>query len=68
MMNDALFAEALAFAIREAAEAALRCPACGEALVPESFAHQPVDRCPRGHGVWLDDGELTAALRAVVPA
>ncbi len=67
-MHDALFAEDLTFAVRDATEAALRCPACAAALAPATFAAQPVDRCPAGHGVWLDDGELTAALRIVAPS
>ena len=50
-----------------ASKAALRCPGCAAALTPETFATQPIDRCPAGHGVWLDDGELASALRTVVP-
>lgn len=66
-MRDGLFADPLELVPRAADEAALACPACAAALEPATFAGQPIDRCPAGHGVWLDDGELTAALRAVVP-
>jgi Zn-finger nucleic acid-binding protein len=67
-MHDALFAEELMFTPRLTTEATLTCPGCGATLTTETFANQPVDRCPAGHGVWLDDGELTAALRTVAPA
>ena len=26
-----------------------------------------LDRCPRGHGIWLDAGELAAVVRAFAP-
>jgi Zn-finger nucleic acid-binding protein len=64
-MRGELFAEELVFAERAASETALRCPGCGTALTPQTFATQPVDRCPNGHGVWLDDGELSSSLRQV---
>ncbi|HEY3269551.1 MAG TPA: M48 family metalloprotease [Armatimonadota bacterium] len=38
------------------------CPVCGLALVPLTAAGPaPValDRCPSGHGIWFDDGELS---------
>jgi Zn-finger nucleic acid-binding protein len=41
-----------------------RCPVCGEALRATPLPEKPriiVDRCPQGHGVWFDDGELAAA-------
>lgn len=67
-MRDELFADELELAARDAEEAALACPGCGAALVPAMFVGQKVDRCPAGHGVWLDDGELAASLRGVVPS
>jgi Zn-finger nucleic acid-binding protein len=67
VMRGELFADAVGFAARDAVEAALKCPGCGAALTPETFADQPIDRCPQGHGVWLDDGELSSALRTVAP-
>ncbi len=68
VMRNQLFGDDLVFTARAAIEVAPSCPACAAALTPETFASQPVDRCPAGHGVWLDDGELAAALRAVAPA
>jgi hypothetical protein len=62
-MKGELFADEVALPARGATETALRCPGCGDALEPKAFAGQAVDRCPRGHGVWLDDGELAASLR-----
>ena len=67
-MRSELFAEDLTFTARPANEAALKCPGCASELTPETFATQPIDRCPKGHGVWLDDGELASALRTVVPS
>lgn len=66
-MRDELFAEDVALPERPAHEPALRCPGCGDALEPKQFAGQLVDRCPKGHGVWLDDGELAASLREFGP-
>ena len=66
-MRGQLFADPVELAAREANEAALVCPVCAAALEPRSFAGQAVDRCPAGHGVWLDDGELAASLREVAP-
>ncbi len=38
------------------------CPSCGSAL--DTVPHEGVDldRCPAGHGVWLDRGELRAVV------
>jgi len=66
-MHNETFADELTFTARAVSEAALLCPGCGVGLTPETFAEQPIDRCPRGHGVWLDDGELASALRTVAP-
>src|SRR5262245_52094645 len=64
-MRDELFADDVELPARAATEHALRCPGCGADLAPTRFAGQPVDRCPAGHGVWLDDGELAASLREI---
>lgn len=37
-----------------------RCPRCVENLVQEEKLGVVMDRCPKGHGIWLDDGELGA--------
>jgi Zn-finger nucleic acid-binding protein len=43
-----------------------RCPRCRRRMehVAAPVAPHPVvlDRCPRGHGLWFDDGELDAIL------
>ncbi len=62
-MKDELFADDVELPTRAPDEAPLRCPACGGALEPRTFAGQAVDRCAAGHGVWLDGGELAASLR-----
>lgn len=38
------------------------CPVCSDPL--QSFHHEGVelDRCPAGHGIWLDRGELLAVV------
>ena len=43
----------------------MRCPACEGRLIAQTFAvHLPmrVDRCDTCFGIWLDEGELDAAL------
>ena len=42
--------------IREVAHG--RCPRCLEPLGQEELMGVTIDRCPHGHGIWLDDGEL----------
>ncbi len=43
-----------------------RCPRCRRRLRPVQAPHACeqviLDRCPAGHGLWLDDGELEAFL------
>ena len=37
------------------------CPTCQKEMLREEYAAENpllVDRCPEGHGIWLDDGEL----------
>lgn len=39
------------------------CPRCGGSLephMPPSPVRVALDRCPQGHGLWFDDGELSA--------
>src|SRR5690606_11708836 len=39
----------------------LPCPACAQMMTRERYSDTIpllVDRCPEGHGIWLDDGEL----------
>jgi Zn-finger nucleic acid-binding protein len=43
------------------------CPVCGKRLRRVIAPAQPpieVDRCPRGHGLWFDRGELAAVVQA----
>lgn len=50
----------------EAGEAAVaetakgRCPRCGAPLVARKLDQVEIDECSRGHGIWLDAGELEA--------
>lgn len=37
----------------------MRCPKCGDRLVVRTKLDVELDECPRGHGMWLDTGELT---------
>lgn len=39
------------------------CPGCGETMAPHQISQTWIDRCPGCHGVWLDQGEMSA-LRA----
>ncbi|MEX2213568.1 MAG: zf-TFIIB domain-containing protein [Phycisphaeraceae bacterium] len=43
-----------------------KCPICGETMWESNFRkpyNLMVDRCPKGHGVYLEQGELERALR-----
>lgn len=45
----------------EVDRARIGCPDCKEEMRREAYAEENpllVDRCPNGHGIWLDDGEL----------
>ncbi len=42
------------------------CPVCGKRMLKSAFGDLSpdlvLDRCPAGHGVWFDDGELSRLL------
>jgi Zn-finger nucleic acid-binding protein len=43
------------------------CPICRKALREVQTETEPpivVDRCPKGHGLWFDSGELQAVVQA----
>jgi Zn-finger nucleic acid-binding protein len=42
------------------------CPSCNAALDVVNHEGVEVDRCPAGHGVWLDKGELRAVVLSEV--
>ncbi len=45
-----------------------RCPRCPAKMSPQSVPCDPpiqVELCPRGHGIWLDRGELGALISAM---
>ena len=45
-----------------------RCPRCPAKMRPQAIPCDPpiqVDLCPRGHGIWLDRGELGALIRVL---
>jgi Zn-finger nucleic acid-binding protein len=47
-----------------------RCPRCRRKLRLITVGQTPaieVDRCPHGHGVWLDVGELATLVREYAP-
>jgi len=52
--------EPLAWQVRDGE--ARPCPACDKPMATVTLERVPVDRC-REHGVWLDAGELAAALQ-----
>ncbi len=46
-------------------EKARRCPICGgkmDKLAARGAGEIVCDRCPKGHGLWLDQGELAVLL------
>lgn len=40
------------------------CPRCGKRLQLVETAGIPLDRCPRGDGLWFDDGEMKQLIAA----
>jgi Zn-finger nucleic acid-binding protein len=38
----------------------MHCPFCENTLIPFEEHHLHLDRCPNGHGIWFDGGELEA--------
>ena len=38
----------------------MRCPLCGTTLAAFEEHRLHLDRCPEGHGIWFDGGELEA--------
>jgi len=48
-----------------------RCPRCPAKMEERAVAQDPpvrIEACPRGHGLWLDQGELGALVRALPDA
>lgn len=49
-----------------AGEPSRKCPICGKLMTKTVTAAGgttlTLDRCPQGHGIWFDDGELHALL------
>jgi uncharacterized protein len=47
-----------------------RCPRCGGRIVPvraPAAAHEVIlDECPRGHGLWFDQGELETLVECLL--
>lgn len=41
----------------------MRCPKCGMELIEVDYKTLKIDRCSACDGVWLDAGELEAALK-----
>jgi len=41
----------------------MRCPFCENTLIPFEEHYLHLDRCPNGHGIWFDGGELEAYRR-----
>ena len=47
-----------------------KCPICGTRMEKAWVGQEPkalIDRCPRGHGLWFDAGELQKVLRDICP-
>ncbi len=38
----------------------MHCPFCEKTLIPLEEHSLHLDRCPEGHGIWFDKGELDA--------
>ncbi len=44
------------------------CPFCKTTLTPFEEHHLHLDRCPDGHGIWFDGGELEAYRKKYLDA
>ncbi len=47
-------------------EKKVKCPICGkkmEKIIASRKSKILIDRCPKGHGLWFDEGELEALLQ-----
>lgn len=42
----------------------LRCPACNRKMEKIQIGETLLDRCPAGHGLWFDQGELEEVIAA----
>jgi Zn-finger nucleic acid-binding protein len=50
------------------ADSEICCPDCGVSMLRSHYHYAQevlIDRCPQGHGVWLDEGELEHIQMAV---
>ncbi|HUU02499.1 MAG TPA: zf-TFIIB domain-containing protein [Myxococcota bacterium] len=50
------------------ANSSIKCPECGSLMTQSHYnyaAEVLIDRCPQGHGVWLDKGEIEHVQMAV---
>lgn len=73
-MDDPLLEVLKAEGHRSASRRPHLCPRCDARLreVPVPCGDDPrpalhIDRCPRGHGLWFDSGELHALLESLPP-
>lgn len=41
-----------------------KCVRCAATLKPVTYRDVELDRCPYGHGIWFDKGEVVAAVKA----
>ena len=48
----------------ETTDPVLKCPRCSERLTKVSLGKTLLDKCPRGHGIWFDRGEITSLKEA----
>jgi Zn-finger nucleic acid-binding protein len=49
---------------REGSRTRRRCPRCPRRLREITIHDVVVDRCPSGHGLWLDEGEMETVTRS----
>lgn len=43
-------------------EKAVRCPACHKKMKKIVCRNTHLDKCPSGHGIWFDEGELAEVI------
>jgi Zn-finger nucleic acid-binding protein len=45
-----------------------KCPVCSQKMKKRTIGEQPeiiIDVCPRGHGLWLDGGEVASMVKQI---
>ena len=56
------------FTVKTGREPNMKCPVCDIAMKSKAYGGQTVDVCGACAGIWCDDGELSAVVKALIGA